>query len=267
MSKGKKYTLETLLPLNVSYDYDHTLTQEDVDMVNSLVEAIEKTRSEHTPKNGDRIVYVENDGSYHPQALIEKELDDGLYVCLDPCIPFVWANENGISLNVSGGPFYHADSDKLRFTGWIEASFKKWGHCGPTANGTVTFMAKVPLWSYSEPEPLYGSFTTKDWQRFSLRKHEGSENRNLYVSSRISFSDEDEFQEYVNDHNGTIFTCSDPTFIVLWCFRRQFEFLTTDEWNRLEAESVERKLSYKPEKVKIVKDMERHITTFYRIKS
>ena len=41
MSKAKKYTIETLLPLNVSYDSDHGLTQEDVDMVNSLVEVIE----------------------------------------------------------------------------------------------------------------------------------------------------------------------------------------------------------------------------------
>ena len=45
MSKAKKYTIETLLPLNVSYDSDHGLTQEDVDMVNSLVEVIESTRS------------------------------------------------------------------------------------------------------------------------------------------------------------------------------------------------------------------------------
>ena len=42
MSKEGKYTLETLLPLNVSYDYDHMLTQGDVDMVNSLIEVIGK---------------------------------------------------------------------------------------------------------------------------------------------------------------------------------------------------------------------------------
>ena len=41
-----KYTLETLLPLNVSYDYDHQLTQPDVDMANALVELIECTRTD-----------------------------------------------------------------------------------------------------------------------------------------------------------------------------------------------------------------------------
>ena len=74
MSKAKKYTVETLLPLNVSYDSDHGLTQEDVDMVNSLVEVIESTRSKHTPKIGDRVVYTQKGGEYHPHGLIEKKM-------------------------------------------------------------------------------------------------------------------------------------------------------------------------------------------------
>lgn len=150
MPKEGKYTLETLLPLNVSYDYDHMLTQGDVDMVNSIVEVIESTRSERIPKVGDRIAYVRDDGSYHGRALIEREIDGYFRICTAPCIPFVWIKENDISLDVSGGPFCHADIKGLRFTGWIEADFKKWGHCGPTVNGTVSFKARVPLWSYIE---------------------------------------------------------------------------------------------------------------------
>ena len=263
MSKAKKYTLETLLPLNVSYDNDHGLTQEDVDMVNSLVEVIESTRSMHTPKIGDRVVYTQKGGEYHSQALIEKKRDNQFYVCLDPYIPFVWESDTDIKVDVSGGPFYYADSEKFKFIGWTEADFKEWGHCGATANGTVRFMAKVPQWTYSEPNPLYGDFTTKDWKKITLRKRgEG----NLYDSMQIAFRNEDELQEYVKDHNGTICTCSDPTLFVLWCYKRQFEFLPLDEWKKIDAEAVERRLSYRPEQVKIVKDMENHISTFYRIK-
>ncbi len=88
MSKVKKYTLETLLPLNVSYDRDHGLTQEDVDMVNSLVETIERTRSECTPKIGDRLAYVDRHGKYYGYALIEAEIgDEGLLsICEQPYI-------------------------------------------------------------------------------------------------------------------------------------------------------------------------------------
>ena len=198
MSKAKRYTLETLLPLNVSYDSDHELTQEDVDMVNSLVEVIESTRSKHTPKIGDRVVYTQKGGEYHPHGLIEKKHEDKFYVCLDPFIPFVWESDTAIKVDVSGGPFYHADADKFKFIGWTEADFKEWGHCGATANGTVRFKAKVPLWAYSEPNPLYGDFTTKDWKKITLRKRKEG---NLYDSMQIAFRDEDELQEYVKENH------------------------------------------------------------------
>lgn len=169
-------------------------------------------------------------------------------------------------MDVSGGPFYHADADKFKFVGWTKADFKEWGHCGATANGTVRFKAKVPLWAYSEPNPLYEDFITKDWKKHTLRKRVDPDACNLYNSMQIAFRDEDELQEYIKDHNGTIFTCSDPTLFVLWCYKRQIEFLPLGEWNKIEAEAVERRLSYNPELVKIVKDTQKHITIFYRIK-
>lgn len=53
----EKYSIETLRERNVSYDHQHWLTQKDVDMANSYVELIERTRSEITPQIGDRLVY------------------------------------------------------------------------------------------------------------------------------------------------------------------------------------------------------------------
>ena len=44
-----KYTVETLKPLNILYDHEHRLTQQDVDMANGYVELIERTRSEKIP--------------------------------------------------------------------------------------------------------------------------------------------------------------------------------------------------------------------------
>lgn len=45
-----KYSIETLRELNVSYDREHWLTQDDVDMANNYVQLIERTRSEITPQ-------------------------------------------------------------------------------------------------------------------------------------------------------------------------------------------------------------------------
>ena len=66
-----KYTLEILLPLNVSYDRDHILRQQDVDMENRLVEVIEGSHSNLTPKVGDRMRHVDRDGDFYGHTLLE----------------------------------------------------------------------------------------------------------------------------------------------------------------------------------------------------
>ena len=68
----EKYSIETLRERNVSYDHQHWLTQKDVDMANSYVELIERTRSEITPQIGDRLVYVTEHGDYYGNALIDS---------------------------------------------------------------------------------------------------------------------------------------------------------------------------------------------------
>ena len=64
--------METLLPLNVSYDRNHILRQQDVDTVNRLVEVIEGSRSSLTPKVGDRMRHVDREGDFYGYALLEN---------------------------------------------------------------------------------------------------------------------------------------------------------------------------------------------------
>ena len=163
-----KYGIETLKRLNVSYDHQHSLAQEDVDMVNSYVELIERTRSEIKPQIGDRLVYVNEHGDYYGNALIDdKYVKDGcLSVCEQPYVPFVWEENGNIRLSVSGGSFHSVNPKELKFLKWTEGAFKDWGHCGACANGAVAFMARVPLWFYAEPNPKYGNFTTETYRKF-----------------------------------------------------------------------------------------------------
>ena len=103
----EKYGIETLKERNVSYDHEHGLTQKDVDMANSYVELIERTRSEITPQIGDRLVYVTEHGDYYGNALIDsRSAKEGyLSVCEQPYVPFVWEEDGNIRLSVSGGAF------------------------------------------------------------------------------------------------------------------------------------------------------------------
>ena len=90
-----KYSIETLRELNVSYDREHWLTQDDVDMANNYVQLIERTRSEITPQVGDRVVYVTEHGDYYGHALIDHmhRDEERLSVCERPYVPFVGATD------------------------------------------------------------------------------------------------------------------------------------------------------------------------------
>lgn len=141
-----KYTMETLLPLNVSYDRNHILRQQDVDTVNRLVEVIEGSRSSLTPKVGDRMRHVDRKGDFYGYALLENFQADKMSVCLAPYVPFVGIGDPDIWLSVSGGPFTSIDPAEMKFIGWEDGVFSAWEHCGPCANGSVRFMAKVAKW-------------------------------------------------------------------------------------------------------------------------
>lgn len=260
-----KYTLETLLPLNVSYDREHILRQSDVDMVNRLVEVIEDSRSDSIPKIGDRMRHTDRHGDFYGHALLEKVRGDKISVCLQPYVPFVGIGEPDIWIDVSGGPFSSIVPGDMKFTGWKEGMFKAWGHCGPCANGTVSFTAKVPVWEYIEPEPLYGDFTTETWRKLYIHKDTGPDSRYLYKGDCIAFCDDAEFDRFREDYEATVFPGNWEDRLVVWCFRKKTEFLPEDEWNRLALPVQERMRNCRPTRVKIDKDMERHVTTFYHI--
>ncbi len=261
----KKYTIETLLPLNLSYDRDHTLTQADVDMANRLVELIENSRSEQIPKVGDRIRHVDRHGDFSGYGLLERAVEDGISVCLHPYAPFVGTDEDGLWLSVSGGPFTTIKPEDMEFTGWCEGVFSAWGHCGACANGSVRFTAMVPKWACNEPDPLYGGFTTETWRKFYLHKDTDRESRYLYYGDGIAFRNDDELQKFKELYEATMFPGNWENQIVMWCFREKLEFVTEEEWEALDLPAHEKMLNGSIRKVKIAKDMERHIVTLYRI--
>ena len=242
----EKYSIETLRERNVSYDHQHWLTQKDVDMANNYVELIERTRSEITPQIGDRLVYVTEHGDYYGNALIDsRSAKEGyLSVCEQPYVPFVWEEDGNIRLSVSGGAFHSVNPEELKFLKWTEGVFKDWGHCGACANGSVSFLAKVPLWFYAEPNPRYGDFTTETYRKFYLHKREESENGNLYQGFDIAFRDEAEFRQFLKDYEGTVFKGNWDNQIVLWCFRREYVFLPSAEWEKIKTGQYALKLKY-----------------------
>lgn len=261
--KKSRYTLDTLRPLNIAYENNHFLDQSDVDKANAFVELIESTRKKGHPQPGDLMIYVSKHGDYYPSALIEKENENNITVCVNPFIPFVSRIGNRIVCDVSGGPFYQVEKSDAKFKGWDIAYFKDWGNCGPCANGAVTFAARVPLWEYREPDPLYGDFTTKEWERFYFSKDMNSEY--LYQGNGKCFKSEEDFRQFIQDHEGTVFPGNWKNQVVVWCFRHSVKGISLEEWNMLDVPSSERVVQGRLQVVKIFKDMDKHESVFYYV--
>lgn len=97
-------------------------------------------------------------------------------------------------------------------------------------------------------------------------KNTGPDARNLYQGYDIAFRTEDDFQQFLKDYEGTVFKGNQENHIVLWCFRHENQFLPQHEWDKIDVQAVERRLNFYLEQVKLVKDMDSHITYCYRIK-
>ncbi|MBF0649262.1 DUF4121 family protein [Dysgonomonas sp. GY75] len=221
----KRYSIGTLMPLNESYHGGHTLTKEDVDKVNDLVEWIKSTRSQSKPKAGDRLLYTCKHGDYSPIAFLERNKDGELYVCVKPMVPFAGCMDGEISFDVSGGPFCGMHEKELKYAGTVNNRFKTWGHNGMRANGAVYFHAKVSMWEYTEPEPLFGDFTTRTWRKIILNKMEDPQTEYLYSGNGIAFYSEDEYRNFLRRFCAAVFPGYNRNQLVVWCYRDEIKRL------------------------------------------
>jgi hypothetical protein len=114
-----------------------------------------------------------------------------------------------------GGAFHRVNPKDMKFLKWTEGAFKDWGSCGACANGSVTFLARVPLWFYAEPNPKYGNYTTETYRKFYLNKRMDTEKGNLYQSFDIAFRNETDFRQFLEDYSGRcrLSKASQPTKI------------------------------------------------------
>lgn len=259
------YDLKMLLPWNGSYDCAHRLTEDDVQMVNDLTQHIERTRSAHYPKIGDRVIHVSKYGDYSGNALIGKIEKGQCSICLNPYIPFVWKTPLGVSCDISGGPFTSAPAGKLQFMGWTDGHFKDWGHCGACANGAVVFKARVALWEYRDPNPIYGEFTTETWRKIYVTKITKPGSDYLYHGDGIAFQDEAEFNQFVADYEGTVFPGHGENQFVVWCYRDVLQNLSQAEWDALDAPASRRRIYNEAQPIKVLKDHTTHERICYYV--
>ena len=169
MKYGNFYDLESLTLLNRHEGCACSIKECDVEKVNRLISRMREDRERvGLPTAGDVVTYITRGGDYYPQAHIERGDDREVHICLLPQTPFCHENEKCTGYNTEGGPWVTTGPELLIPDGIRSKQFRMWGHTGRHRNGAVLFHTFVRAWKYTEPDPLYGKYTTKEWTRYLI---------------------------------------------------------------------------------------------------
>ena len=141
--------------------------------------------------------------------------------------------------------------------------FRTWGHAGKCANGEVYFTAFVRAWQYTEPEPLYGRYTTRNWSKYHINRQPDPEHDGefFYMTEGFTLYSREELDRLTGILHGELFDGIHSNSLVLWGYHMKWEILTEQKWNNTKAEIHISFLGESPVKI-ITSDDTRTITVY-----
>lgn len=236
MNNTDKYTKETLTAINDRFCNAHYpgITDSDLAMANDYVRLIESTRSNKTPKAGDRIRYTNKYGDYYECAHIEYVRDGVVNICERPYVPFIGedVNGDGIYCSTSGGAWTNILVDKLTYVGTEEKTFCDWGHDHACADGAVEFKANVSVWEYNENEQPYSTKTHN--KMYVYYRDKADEYGYKFTGESIAWRNELEFQAWLETVKGEVFKGYNHNQILVWYWKQKEVHVSPEEYDALE---------------------------------
>lgn len=232
------YTVESLQYLNDSHDYGYPVSQSDVDKVNRLIAAIRQEREgNERPMPGDIIEYTCRNGDFYSTAHIGHIRKKRIEICLSDNIPFCYENERGAGYDIQEGVWTHLYKSVLEPCGIKAGLFRTWGHAGRCAHGMMYFKTFVRSWKYTEPEPMFGKYTIKEWTKYFISKLPDAERKGefTYKGEGFTLFSETELMRLVEMLHGELFSGIYRNSLILWGYRMVWEELTEQEWRHTKA--------------------------------
>lgn len=232
------YTIETLQYLNDSYDYGYPVTLSDTDKVNRLIAAIRQERNGHeNPVVGDMIEYTSRNGDFFNSAHIGRITDKNYEICLSKIVPFCYENENGVGYDIHEGVWTHLNKTLPAPACIRTGLFRTWGHTGRCAHGLIYFKTFIRSWKYTEPDPMFGEYTTRNWTKYFISKLPDPERKGefTYKGDGFSLYSLTELDRLVEILHGKLFNGIYRNSLILWGYRMVWNLLTEQEWNAAKA--------------------------------
>ena len=268
------YDLETLRNINQRYcGHPHIMTNEDVEMANNWVAKIQNERiGDPTVTPGDLVQLTTRYGDYYGRALVNSVEEDGqVYICEQPYTPFVYVDSYGkVGMCASGGSWSYIPKGQMRYVGKGKRFFCDWGFCGPCADGAVDFEAEVNVWEYVADNPLYGAYTTKDYNRYYVSfVEEDTDSQYHYLVrgdggvSCCAFRTEKEYLAWLRTYHGVEFQGMWPNQTVVFTYRKASHLIAEAEWDELHLPTDVAECNGRIY-VKVETDHEHHVVHEYR---
>lgn len=232
------YTIETLQYLNDSYDYGYPVTLSDTDKVNRLIATIRQERDGHeNPVAGDMIEYTSRNGDFFNSAHIGRITDKNYEICLSKIVPFCYENENGVGYDIHEGVWTHLNKTLPAPACIRTGLFRTWGHTGRCAHGLIYFKTFIRSWKYTEPDPMFGEYTTRNWTKYFISKLPDPERKGefTYKGDGFSLYSLTELDRLVEILHGKLFNGIYRNSLILWGYRMVWNLLTEQEWNAAKA--------------------------------
>lgn len=204
------YTLEDLNTINRRFTNRHgDINTSDLKTVNKYIELIRLTRNKEMPQVGDVIAYTNEYGEYFPTAHIEKiDIEKNTAHICERANSYIWADENKIVCDSSGGTWVNIPLDKLTYKGIQERKFWFFGHCGACADGGIDFYTSVNLWEYNaNNEPYSTKIHNKYYLNFNQTKDDYDYQWFLSSYEGCSYAawkTEEEVQAWMRTHRAVI---------------------------------------------------------------
>jgi len=190
-------------------------------------------------------------------------------ICENPSVPFAFLSKtkDNIKCNTSGGAWCNIPIN-LKLIGKRKKIFKDWGHRGVCAHGAIKFEALVNVWEYKQPEPLYGDFSTKEYDKHYISYCVDSlgypkDGIYRYLGNSIAFTRKEDYEAWRDTYRGVEFNGNWPNQTVVFIYKRIENLISEQKFESLDL-PVDTRIQNGIIKVKVRYDDVNHTITEYR---
>lgn len=227
---------EEVKQLNQGY----SITEKDLKEVEDLINLIETTRSNSSPKVGDIVKFTSEHGDYYESAVISRIEEDGdIEICEHYPTPFVKrcnSKTKNIWISISGGPFCSIKADMFKYIGKDKSKF-----CYSEICEAKCFFATVNVWEVKQKN-RYEPYTTEKYNKMYIYKNVEDFNPYTILGKGIAFTTEREYNIFLKTYRAKEFATDDNNVFVIFYYKEENFYISKNEWDNLQNCEIDTRL-------------------------